>query len=125
MYNFIVLWTALPALYRKPTFVVQGTTLIIRWDAWNADIDYGTGPVEKYQVYLAETSQPLVPFRFSDDNEEEIPNLLHETMYTFAVSALRVFASDSFEGVIGPEESAKTGCGGMLWCYFVITQQYF
>ena len=111
--SFCFFDTALPGFYRKPAFVVQGTTLIIQWDAWNADIDYGTGPVEKYQVYIAEASQPLVPFGFSDDTEEEIPNLLHHTHYKFAVSALRVLDSDAFEGILGPEESTKIGCGGM------------
>ena len=105
--------TALPALYRKPAFVVQGTTLTIQWSAWNAEIDYGTGPVQQYQVYIAEMGQPLVPFGFSDDTEEDISNLVHETNYKFAVSAQRVLGSDLFEGILGPEESAKTGCGGM------------
>ncbi|XP_072050190.1 uncharacterized protein [Amphiura filiformis] len=109
---------ALPALYEfKPQIIkVSGATLTIQWNAWDANIDYGTGPVEKYQIYLAQQGQTLVPVAESTNTEEEITGLWHETTYDFALTVFRNIISDdmsekSYEGIMGPISSATTTCG--------------
>ncbi|XP_072050189.1 tyrosine-protein phosphatase Lar-like [Amphiura filiformis] len=104
---------ALPAHYEFiPRIVrVSDASLTIQWNAWDASIDYGTGPAEKYQIYLAQQGQTLVPVAESTDTVEEITGLLHDTTYDFAVSVFRVINTRSYEGSRGPITSATTSCG--------------
>ncbi|XP_072050186.1 protein sidekick-1-like [Amphiura filiformis] len=103
---------ALPALYEMPDITIDGTSVTLRWNAWDASIDYGTGPAEKYQVYFAKQNQPLVPFSITMDTNERIDNLKGGTGYKFAISVFRHIDSTSTEGILSPEGSAHTKCVG-------------
>ena len=54
---------------------MDGTSVILRWDAWNETIDYGTGPVEKYRVHYAKQNQSLKPGDKVYGTEKRIDNL--------------------------------------------------
>ncbi len=114
-FNFLILvFPALPALYKKPTSEMNGTSITIRWIAWDKTIDYGTGPAEKYRLYYAKQNQSLVPSDIVYGTETRIEGLEKETEYVFAVSVFRTIDSNSTEGTLSPEETVRTPCGGKL-----------
>ncbi len=92
----------------------DGTSVIIRWDAWDINIDYGTGPAGKYGVYYAKAGESLELCGHVYGTEKRIDDLEKETEYVFAISVFRNIDSILTEGVLTPEESARTGCGSKL-----------
>ena len=102
----------MPALYEKPSVKTEGTSVTIRWNAWNETIDYGTGSAEKYRLYSAKKNQSFVPVEILYGTEMKIDNLEKGTEYVFAVSVFRVINSNSTEGALSPKESVRIKCDG-------------
>ncbi|XP_071945711.1 uncharacterized protein [Antedon mediterranea] len=53
---------ALPILKRNPTTSVTENSITISWEPWRSSIDYGTGPVIKYQVIYRTPPNSGFPF---------------------------------------------------------------
>ncbi|XP_071944640.1 uncharacterized protein [Antedon mediterranea] len=53
---------ALPILKRNPTTSVTENSITISWEPWTSSIDYGTGPVTKYQVIYRTPPNSGFPF---------------------------------------------------------------
>ena len=88
----------------------DGTSVIVRWNAWDENIDFGTGPAEKYNLYYAKQNQSLVPGDIVYNTEKRIDGLEKGTEYVFAISVFRNIDYNSIEGLLSPEEMIRTNC---------------
>ena len=110
----LLLDTALPYFYEGGQVIANATStsVTITWNAWNKNIDYGTGPVDKYNVYYwkadAKTSSAIS--QTVTEAYTKITDLSPETLYYFAVAAVRNY--ELREGPWSTNTFAATGCGG-------------
>ena len=114
--NFLLYFQiALPYFYNggQVTATATSTSVTITWNAWNQDIDYGTGPVDYYKVYYWKTDSAISPstFQVSSESSTDITDLFPETMYNFSVAAVKTYKM--LEGPRSIDTFAITGCGGM------------
>ena len=103
---------ALPILYTSPEVYINGEIATVSWEAWCADLDYGTGPVEKYTVYYGESGKGLDQKVSSNDTTVVLPPLKVQTDYEFAISCNRIVEGTSYEGPKGNVVKNTTGCRG-------------
>ncbi|XP_072043281.1 uncharacterized protein [Amphiura filiformis] len=104
---------ALPYFYdddQLKTYTTS-TSVFLTWRDWNKAMDYGTGPIDHYMIfYWTEDDTGTLNLR-SSDSKTVIFNLSIESLYYFAVAAVKVVNGESLEGPSRRNVSATTGCG--------------
>ena len=99
---------------RDVTANVSSTSVTITWDEWNQATDYGTGPIDHYRIYYWKdpSTRSSPNYKKSMHPSVIISDLLPETLYHFAIAAVKVVDVEFLEGPRSLNTSANTGCGG-------------
>ena len=104
----------LPVLYGDPVVIIHENVATVSWQAWDIDVDYGTGPVKEYRVYYGEDGKRTYSEQSkpSTGTEVVISGMKSETAYEFAISCYRVVEGTTYEGPKGNVVKNTTGCLG-------------
>ena len=94
---------------------VKSNTVNLTWNSWEYTKDFGTGPVDHYRVFYwtQDAMSAQRPFRMSAEPIATISDLDIESVYYFAVSAVKIVGGQTLDGPSTRTVSATTGCGGM------------
>ncbi|XP_070564064.1 receptor-type tyrosine-protein phosphatase T-like [Ptychodera flava] len=100
-----------PLLTHKPRIIdINKTEMIVSWDTWDGQVDYGDGPIEKYEVYFKMTGND--EFRQAGTTNQKttykMEGLFPFTNYTFAVKTHRPDVGGG--GDLGPPVVGQTLC---------------
>ncbi|XP_072044701.1 uncharacterized protein [Amphiura filiformis] len=105
---------ALPYFYNNGHISANatGATVLLAWADWNQAIDYGTGPVDHYKIYFWKEgeSETSSQFQTSTDSNEIISDLSIESVYNFAVAAVRTVNGEKLGGPRGRYISTTIQC---------------